>query len=127
MFTLFKLLFALRLGTLSAFTGPAPISLRAESRQAVAETRSRYGNPLYASAWGSGPAAPQWPHPQSAGTAGGPVFVPYRPEEWVAQVADRLHVEDLGITHAAMWVMATPVRLSVSPDHLYVTVTVQGP
>lgn len=124
--TLFNLLFALRFGAVPAFGPAAAISLRAESREVAAETRR--GGPRGGSEWGTAPASPQWlSQPQPGGPAAAPVFAPYRPEEWVARVADRLHVKELGVTHAAMWFLASPIRLDVASDHVYVSYTVHGP
>ena len=128
MFTLLALLFTLRTGTFPAFSAPATaISLRAESREAAVH-ETRYGAPLEPSPWSSAPHAPEFPYTSAAGgPATGPVFAPYRPEEWVARVASHLNVAGRGITHAAMWLLSTPVRVDVSSQHVYVTLTVRAP
>jgi hypothetical protein len=51
----------------------------------------------------------------------------YRPQEWVALVADRLNMRDAGVTHLALWVASWPVRLDASGARVCLRVTLPIP
>jgi len=125
MFSFFSLLFALRVGTVAIHPGAPTISVRAEARAVAAELSS---SALLEEtpALSARPRAPAWPLAQG-GPPVGPVFPAYRPEEWVSMIARQLNIADTGVAHAAMWVSAWPVRVDVSPRHVYVTVRLRGP
>ncbi len=127
MLSILGLLFALRGGPGPALAPePAGISVRAEARATAAESELGPAALLEVSRdLSAGPHAPEWPAPSST-PGGAPIFRAHRPEEWVAAAAHQLSLGDRGVARAALqataWVLAAPVRVDVSPRHVYVTV-----
>lgn len=128
MLSLLGLLFALRVGPgpVPPPPEPATISVRAEALAAAAQIELSAAALLEAGRdLSAAPQSPEWPVlPSTPGVA--PIFRAQRPEEWLSIFASQLNVRDNSITHAAMratvWVLAMPVRVDVSPSHVYVTV-----
>ncbi len=131
MFSFFGLLFALRLGTFTPSAAPSVISVRAEARAvANAAVLGPAAQVDPTNVWNAGPQSPEWPvfnGPSTGAAAAVPVFRAYRPEEWVSMVADKLHLGEYRVTQAAMWLMASPVHVDLSPRHVYVTVRIKSP
>ncbi len=128
MSSLFGLLCAVQLGSISAGAEPVAISVRAESRAVAAESELRPSALLdLGREWNAAPHTPEWPAalPSAPGPLA-PIFHAHRPEEWISIVARQLNVADKSITQAAMqatvWFVAMPVRVDVSPRRLYITV-----
>jgi hypothetical protein len=124
MLSLLGLVFALRIGPgpLPPGAEPATLSVRAEARAIAAESEL---NRVAFLELAAAPHSPEWPVlPSTPGVA--PIFLAHRPEEWISIVARSLNARDGSLTRAAIqattWVLATPVRVDVSPRRVFLTV-----
>jgi hypothetical protein len=126
MHPLIGLAFALRLGTLAAYSVPAPGWIAPQTRE-LTTGAAFHSSPLLGARVTAGAAAGRndLPFDLPSGPPVGPIFHRYRPHEWLARVAQGLDIGDLGITHAALWVASIPVQLDVRPGYVFMRVTLR--
>lgn len=128
MLSLLSIMLALRVGP-GPVAGPT-FSVRAEARSVAFESELGPSALLESSRdLAASPHAPEWP--VSGSTHGlAPIFRANRPEDWVAIATSQLNLSDKGLpqaaVRAAVWVLTAPVRLDVTPSHVYVTVRIRA-
>jgi len=129
MHSLLNLALVLRLGTFVSAPPPAAPTLSvhdeleaiaAESaRQAMRDDDGRQER----EEWTAWPGLQGGWAPQDAF----PVHYRYRPSEWIAIMATRLHVEKTLVVRTALWFASWPVAVQASDNRLYARVTLTIP